>query len=263
MRSRVVIAWVSGLGGLLAAGAVFADGVFQNITGEVKAGVGSAAPVAPLAGERFQSGATVRTGPGSGAILKFDDGHGLVLHEKTELRISNFRFDRDRPGDDNLELQLVAGALRSVTGVIGQRSRNRVVLAIPQAKIGIRGTDFTVVLANPAYLSVAQGAIGVSNAAGSVVFSSGALGTVAADGSLAAPVMASAVPAPVSAAFRALGGAAVGGAADSGAGAAGGGFSGANLAPGGNVAGTLTAIAIGVLAVAVAGKRNALTAAQR
>ena len=258
MRSRVVVAWVCGLGALLAAGAVSADGVFQSISGEVKAGAG---PAAPLAGERFQSGATVRTGPGSGAILKFDDGHGLVLHENSELRIGNFRFDRDRPDDDNLELQLLAGALRSVTGVIGQRSRDRVVLAIPQAKIGIRGTDFTVVLAHPAYLSVAQGAIGVSNAAGSVVFSSGALGTVAADGSLAAPVMASAVPAPVYAAFRALGAADVGGAADSGAPA--GGFSGANLAPGRNLAGTLTAIAIAVLAVTLVGKRNALTAVQR
>lgn len=256
---RRLVSLVIGACALLVASGALANGVFQSITGDVKAAAGPSAPVPVAAGESFRSGATIRTGAGSTTVLRFEDGHAVLLHENTELRIADFRFDREAPRGDRMELRLVSGALRSVTGLIGQRNRDRVLLSVPQASVSVRGTDFTMVLTNAAYLSVAQGAIAVTNPAGTVIFSAGALGTVQANASLAAPIASSAVPAAVSAMFRSLGSVAL---SVPGAGGASAGYSGSGVAPSPAVAGTLIGIAAAVFAVTAAGARSGVTATQ-
>ncbi len=259
MRSRFVVPWTLGVCALLLASVVFANGVFQSVNGDVKAAVGSGAAVAVSPAQRFQPGTTISTGANSRAILRFDDGQAIVLHENSEFRVDDYRFTRDRPQDDNIAVQLLKGALRSVTGLIGQRSRNRVMFQTPNATIGIRGTDFMIVSINPVYVSVLQGAIGVSNAAGTVTFSAGALGTVATAGTLAAPIAASALPAAASSAFGALSSVTVGAGAALGAGGASTGATGAGAA-GGALAGTAAGVGVGVAAVvAVSGSRSTVT----
>jgi len=261
MRSRIVVSWALGVCALLLASVAFANGVFQNVTGDVKAAVGSGAAVTVSPAQRFQPGTTISTGSDSRAILRFDDGQAIVLHENSEFRVDDYRFTRDRPQDDNVAVQLLKGALRSVTGLIGQRSRNRVLFQTPNATIGIRGTDFMIVSINPVYVSVLQGAIGVSNTAGTVTFSAGALGTVATAGTLAAPIAASALPAAASSAFGALSSVTVGAGAALGAGGASTGATGAGAASGGALAGTAAGIGVGVAAVvAVSGNRSTVTA---
>jgi len=234
-----------------------ANGVFQGVTGEVKAGIGSEAPVDASAGERFRPGTTVTTGANSRAVLRFDDGHAIVLHENTEFRFTDYRFNRDRPQEDVFAAELVKGALRSVTGLIGQRSGNRVSLSMPQGTIGIRGADFVVVLVNPAYVSVLKGAVGVTNAAGTVTFNAGALGTVATATTVAAPVSASALPAAVSAAFESLGSVALGfGAASTGGASVG--ATGAGARQGGWA--TAAAVAASVAGILAAAGNNTATA---
>jgi len=259
---RRLVSWILGACALLVASGALANGVFQSITGDVKAAAGSSTPVTVIADERFRSGATIKTGAASTAVLRFDDGHAILLHENTELRIADYRFDRDAPRDDRMELRLVSGAMRSVTGLIGQRNRDRVLLSVPQASISVRGTDFSVVLANAAYLSVPQGAIAVSNSAGTVVFSGGALGTVRANASLAAPIASSAVPAAVSAIFRSLGSVAMSAPGGPGAGGASSGYSGSGLAPSPAVAGTIVGLGVAAAAIAAAGSRKAASATQ-
>ncbi len=259
---RRLVSWALVACALPVASGALANGVFQSTTGDVKAAAGSSAPVPAAAGERFRSGATIRTGAASTALLRFDDGHAILVHENGELVIADFRFDRDKPRDDRMELRLVSGALRSVTGLIGQRNRDRVLLSLPQASISVRGTDFSAVLANAAYLSVPLGAIAASNAAGTVVFSAGALGRVQSNASAAAPIASSAIPAAVSATFRALGSVAMGAPAGSGAGGASAGYSGAGVTQGAAVAGTLAGLAAGAAAVVAAGRRKAATANQ-
>jgi len=237
-----------------------ANGVFQGVTGEVKAGVGSEAPVDASAGQRLRPGTTVTTGANSRAVLRFDDGHAIVLHENTEFRFTDYRFKRDRPQEDSFAAELVKGALRSVTGLIGQRSGNRVSLSVPQATIGIRGADFMVVLVNPAYVSVLKGAVGVTNAAGTVTFDAGALGTVAAATTLAAPIAASALPAEASAAFSSLGNVAVSAGASAGSGGASAGATGAGAAAGGGVSATAAAVAAGIAGIASAAGNSTATA---
>jgi hypothetical protein len=193
-------------------------------------------------------------------VLRFDDGHAMVLHENTEFRLADYRFNRDRPREDSFAAELVKGALRSVPGLIGQRSGNRVSLSMPQGTIGVRGAEFMVVLVNPAYVSVLKGAVAVTNAAGSVTFGAGALGAVAAATTLAAPIAASALPAQASAAFSSLSGVAVGAGAAAGSGGASAGATGAGAAAGGGFYATAAAIAVGVAGVASAAGNNTATA---
>jgi hypothetical protein len=87
-----------------------------------------------------------------------------------------------------------------VTGLVGQRSKDKVAYQTPTATIGIRGTHWGMLfcqsdgggqsncdgvqtptgqpLANGLHLDVAAGAISVSNAAGTFVFDAGQFGFV-------------------------------------------------------------------------------------
>ena len=204
MRRSLLIALCLSLLTLLAAPLGYANGVFQSVTGDVKAATGAAAPVGVARNQQVTPGTTVTTGPGAQTVIRFDDGHTVVLGENTEFRVNQYSFDKDRPQGDNIALQLLKGAMRSVSGLIVSRTRNSFALIVPQATIGIRGTDFMVALVNPAYLSVLQGTIGVSNAAGTAVFSAGANAIVASATTLAASIAASALPASVATTFSNL-----------------------------------------------------------
>lgn len=232
MRRSSLLALCFSLCILAAAPLGFANGVYQSVRGDVKAAAGAGALVSVARDQRIAPGTTVLTGPGAQAIIRFDDGHTVVLNENTEFRVNQYSFDRNRPQSDNIAVQLFKGALRSVSGLIASRSRTSFALIAPQATIGIRGTDFMVALVNPAYLSVLQGTIGVSNAAGSAAFSAGATATVASSTTLASAIAVSALPASVASTFSNLSSVAIGAGAGAASGAATGGVTGGMVAAG-------------------------------
>ena len=184
---------------LLMAGNVFAAANVESVRGDVRAGAAQLAVK-----DRVTSGATITTGAGAQAVLRFDDGQQVVLNENTVFRITEFRYRQDEPRGDKATFDLLRGALRMITGLVGARNRDSVQLRIPQATIGIRGTDFMVVIVNPAYTSVLNGAISVSNAGGTTVFGAGSFGSVASPAALAATIPATAVPPAASAAFSSM-----------------------------------------------------------
>lgn len=246
MRRSLLVGLCFGLWTLVTATLGFANGVFESVRGDVTAAVGTAAPVSVAVNQQVVPGTTVTTGPGAQTVIRFDDGHTVVLSENTEFRVTQYSFDKDKPQSDNIALQILKGAMRSVSGLIVSRSRDSFALLAPQATIGIRGTDFMIALVNPAYLSVLQGTISASNAAGTATFAAGATATVASATALAVAIPASALPASVASAFGNLSSVAIGaGAAGAGAGA--GAASGA--AAGGITAGM---VAAGVAVVGVA-----------
>ena len=244
MRRSLLVALCFGLWNLLAAPMGFANGVYESVRGDVKAATGTAAMASVARNQRVVPGTTVLTGPGAQTVIRFDDGHAVVLNENTEFRVNQYSFDKDRPQGDNIAMQLFKGALRSVSGLIGTRNRQSFALLAPQATIGIRGTDFMIALVNPAYLSVLQGTIGATNAAGSAAFSAGATATVASATTLAVAIPAAALPASVATTFGNLSSVAIG-AVGAGAGAASG------AAAGGITAG-MVAAGVAVVGVAVA-----------
>lgn len=250
MSRRIIASLSVGLWTLFAATFVYANGVFQSVTGDVRAAVGTATPASVARDQRVVAGTTITTGPRGQAIIRLDDGSTVVLHENSEFRINEFSFDKDKPQSDNIALQLLKGAMRSVTGLIASRNQSKFALYTVQATIGIRGTDFMVALVNPAYLSVIQGAISAANTAGTVTFGVGATASVASATALAVAIPAAALPAAVSATFNSLGSVAVSAAGTAGAA---GGAQASGAAAGGLGAGGVAAAAavVGVAAAAI------------
>ena len=172
-------------------------------------------------GDRITSGATITTGRSALAVLRFDDSQVVVLNENTTFKITDFRYRQDEPPNDRPIFDLVRGALRVISGAVASRNQQSFQLRIPQATIGIRGTDFMVAIVNPAYTSVGTGAISLTNSGGTTVLGPGSFGSVSSASSLAVSIPASAVPAAASAAFSnmsALAGVVAGGMAPGAAG---------------------------------------------
>ncbi|MFA9217341.1 MAG: FecR domain-containing protein [Sphingomonadaceae bacterium] len=91
-----------------------------------------------------ESGDTLVTEKNTYALLKFIDNSEITLKPGTTLKIDNFAFDADRPGADSASFNLVKGGLRSVTGLLGKRNKEKFEMKTPSATIGIRGTIFIV-----------------------------------------------------------------------------------------------------------------------
>ncbi len=187
----------------------YAAAVLQSVRGDVRAGTGSATPQPVSQNARVLSGMRVTTGAGAQAFLRFDDGQQVVLSENTDFFINDYRYSEGAPRNDRSVFDILRGALRVVTGLMGQRNAAAFQLRAPQMTIGIRGTDFMVAIVNPAYVSVLQGAIGVSNGAGPVTFGAGSIGSIATSNTLAVTIPAAALPPAASAAFSNLGAVAV------------------------------------------------------
>ncbi len=229
--------------GFLFVANAFAAAVVQDVKGDVRAATGTAAPAAITKGQNIASGQTLTTGPGSQVILQFDDDQRVVLNENTQFTITEFQFQKDDPKADRSVFDLVRGAARFVSGLIGQRSRTAFSARTPTATIGIRGTDFMLAQVNQTYMQVSVGQIGATNAAGTATFGAGAIGTVASSTTLAAAITAAALPAAVAGAFSSLSAAAVGAA-------------GAAAGAGAGVSTTALAVGAGVVAAGAAVANN-------
>jgi hypothetical protein len=181
----------------------WADAMVQSVSGDVRLEMaGTSAPLAIH--QAISRGSVVHTGTNGQVVLRFDDGQMAAVGSVSSLRVDEHNFDASRPEQGSSKLSLLKGALRVVTGLIGQSNPQSFVLSTPNATLGVRGTDFMVVVANPVYLTVNQGAIVATNRAGSQIFAAGAMGVVTARTSLAKPIAATSVPESVSATFSRL-----------------------------------------------------------
>lgn len=232
-----------------------ANAVVTSARGDVRAGT-----IPVTMNQRITPGTTVTTGPDSQVVMRFDDGQNVVLHQNTEFRVVDFRYSEAAPQQDRSIFDLLRGAARLVTGVIGRRSQAATQIRAPQATIGVRGTDFMLAIVNPLYISVLEGAVAASNAAGTVVFPAGSLGSIATSSALATSISAAALPAQAATAFSSLQSVVISGVATTTAGTA----VGAGPATGGiaglGTAATLAIIAAAVIAVAAATDDDAPTA---
>ena len=190
--------------GVLFSLSVFASAVVESAKGDVKAGPSATAATAVASGQRVQPGSTVVTGAKSMVTLRFDDGQAVVLGENSEFKVTQYAFSKDQPKSDKFVFELLKGAMRSVSGLLTRRNPEAYSLRTPQATIGIRGTDFMVALVNPAFMSVLNGAIGVTNKAGSATFAAGSTATVPSATAPAASIPASSLPASVASSFSQL-----------------------------------------------------------
>jgi len=76
------------------------------------------------------------------ALVKFIDNSEITLKPGTTFHIEKFAFDDGKPDGDNATFSLVKGGLRSISGALGKRNKEKFALKTPTATIGIRGTTF-------------------------------------------------------------------------------------------------------------------------
>lgn len=104
----------------------------------------------PRAGKALASGDPVfaddilETGPGSFAVLVFQDGTRIVLQQNSRFAVERYRYEPARPEDGNVAFRLLKGSLRALTGLIAQRAPKQFSIGTSVATIGVRGTGFDV-----------------------------------------------------------------------------------------------------------------------
>lgn len=138
-------------------------------------------------------GETLATEQNTYARVKFRDDAEVVLRPSSQLKIDAYRYDSAQPEKDSALLSLLKGGLRSVTGLIGKRSRDNVKFTTATATIGIRGTHFGMLFCqndcagipsaggappNGLHVDVVDGSITLTNQAGQQVLIAGQFGYV-------------------------------------------------------------------------------------
>ncbi|MHA4870972.1 FecR family protein [Duganella sp. PWIR1] len=169
-------------------------GVVVQLSGPMSAR-SPAGAVKPLqAKSEVESGDTLVTAPGAYALVRFIDNSELALKPGTTVKIDQFSYDESRPDTDRAAYTLVKGGLRSVTGLLGKRSKDKFAMKTPSATIGIRGTTFFLEYltgkgdldASPGlepglHVHVSTGGISIVNGAGEFRYDPGQFGFIKDD----------------------------------------------------------------------------------
>ncbi|WP_119965817.1 FecR family protein [Simplicispira lacusdiani] len=131
-----------GMGGCTAAWA--AAGQVQFVAGDVLLERGSSSREV-MRGAEVEVGDVLRSGPSGQAQIRFTDGGILALYPQSQLAIGAYS-DSAQTGqsEDRFAVRFLQGALRAVTGKIGQRNPQNYRVITPTAVVGIRGTAFKV-----------------------------------------------------------------------------------------------------------------------
>lgn len=116
--------------------------------------------------DAINAGDTIETRNGR-VQLSFVDGGKVSLQPQTIYRVNRYEFSGNQDGSEYAITELIKGGLRTITGVIGHKNRERYQLHTPVATIGIRGTEYTVVYRDAKLLMTTNhGSVDVCNAAG-------------------------------------------------------------------------------------------------
>jgi len=149
---------------------MFAAATTQALTGDVQMAPAKGDYAALAYGQRVDSGATIKTSANGSAVLRFDDGQMLSISPNSLFVVAEYSFNAHKPEQGNFVASLLRGAVRMVTGVIGETNKNNVKVKTPVATLGLRGTDFQLYFDNRLYINVIQGAIAATNEGGTTVF---------------------------------------------------------------------------------------------
>jgi hypothetical protein len=184
MKTKTVVFLMTLFGLLFTMGTAWAE-----VAGRVLVAVGDVSAIRagksiPLKfGSEVNAGDTLRTGPTSNAQVRLTDGGIIALRPQSEFRLDDYHFPGQDDGSEKGFFSLLKGGFRTVTGLIGKRDKSLYKVTTPVASIGIRGTNYNLVLCQQdcsnadgskakdgLYGAVADGKIAVSNEGGSKDF---------------------------------------------------------------------------------------------
>ena len=168
-------------GGLVAAvlavvahAADLAPGAFSagTVKGDVTYKLAGSTQYMPLtSGTALPQGSTVKTGPGSLAVIVFSNGATASIRPGSEVQITKFEQEafsgplptHAEPSVSNTEIKVINGAV--VSKVSKLKKGSKYVVSSPVGAAGVRGTIFVVTY------NAATGAYTVATLEGQVVFS--------------------------------------------------------------------------------------------
>jgi hypothetical protein len=97
-------------------------------------------------GAAIESGDQIHTGADGKALIVFTDSGLIWIRSNSDFVVDEYSYANGRGGRESAFFSLLKGGARSVTGLIGRRNRMSYRLRVSVATIGIRGTDFSVVM---------------------------------------------------------------------------------------------------------------------
>jgi hypothetical protein len=130
---------------LLAGGAAWAGqvvGVVEHLSGPLMDRKADGTVKVLASKSEVESGDTLVTEKNTYAQIRFIDHGEITLRPGTTFKIDNFAYEADKPEGDSAAFSLIKGGLRSITGLLGKRNKEKFSLKTPTATIGIRGTTF-------------------------------------------------------------------------------------------------------------------------
>ncbi|MBF0371217.1 MAG: FecR domain-containing protein [Magnetococcales bacterium] len=140
--------------------------------GEVHAQEVDQAPRPLKRGALVHNGETIVTGAGE-AQIRFTDGAMLTLYKNTRFAIDDYRYQAPGVDTNRAHMSLIKGAIHTLTGKIGKNRPREYKLKTSLAMLGIRGTDYTALLAKTLHVSVNDGAVVLQNDGGELVVEAG------------------------------------------------------------------------------------------
>ena len=128
-------------------------------------------------GDKVLAGDTLVTGKTGAIHVRMNDTAFISVRPDTRLVVQSFVWNGKEDGLERAVFSLLRGGFRTITGVIGRRTKENYLVNTPTATIGIRGTDH-----EPHYIDVGDttqgepgtynkvnvGATFIRNAAGTV-----------------------------------------------------------------------------------------------
>ena len=129
-------------------------------------------------GIQIYEGDTIVTGASSNVQIRMSDDALIMVYSNSRIKIDRYIFSQSKDGKDSGTLQVLKGALRTVTGQIAQKNKDGFTVKTSVATIGVRGTDFDTAFIEPGsvpagaspgtYNRVYSGATTLKTTAGSV-----------------------------------------------------------------------------------------------
>ena len=95
-------------------------------------------------GAAIESGDQIHTAAESNVLILFTDSGLVWIRPNSDFIIDEYSYAQGR--SESAFFSLLKGGARSITGLIGRRNRMSYRLRVSVAAIGIRGTDFSIVM---------------------------------------------------------------------------------------------------------------------